>query len=120
MDDEKRKKTRVQFKTQVSLKTENYGIVGDSDSENISMKGIFVNTEEKIPLDTLCDVEITLMGKSSRLSLAVKGVVARQGESGLGIEFKSIDIDSYFHLKNIVMYNASDPGELGSETWSLK
>lgn len=120
MDKEKRKKTRVKFKTQAVIKTDKSDILAESRSENISMKGILVHTKKMIPVGTSCDIEIILTGVSSKLSLSIKGVITRQDEQGLGIEFKSVDIDSYFHLRNIIMYNASNPKELEKETWSLK
>ena len=57
-------------------------------------------------------MEILLTGTSTRLALSIKGIVTRQDASGLGVVFDSMDIDSYFHLKNIVMYNASDPEDI--------
>jgi hypothetical protein len=84
MDEERRRKTRVQFTTQVVVKTEESEIVTEANSEDISIKGIFVNTEEKIPAGTSYDVEILLMGTSTRLVPDIKGVITRQDETGLG------------------------------------
>ncbi|MBW2020589.1 MAG: PilZ domain-containing protein [Deltaproteobacteria bacterium] len=120
MDEEKRKKTRVHFRTQVILKTDESEIVAEANSKDISMKGIFVNTEKKIPVGTPCDIEILLTGTSTKLALTVKGVIKRQDASGLGVAFDSIDLDSYIHLKNIIMYNASDPEDIEKEVSSLK
>lgn len=120
MNEERRKKTRVHFKTQVTLKTDKSEIVAEANSKDISIKGMFVNTEKKIPLGTPCDMEILLTGTSTRLALSIKGKVTRQDASGLGVVFDSMDIDSYFHLKNIVMYNASDPEDIEKEMFSIK
>jgi hypothetical protein len=120
MDEERRRKTRVQFTTQVVVKTEESEIVTEANSEDISIKGIFVNTEQKIPAGTSCDVEILLMGTSTRLVLDIKGVITRQDETGLGIVFDSMDLDSYIHLKNIILYNAPDPEDMEREMFSLK
>jgi hypothetical protein len=120
MAEERRKKTRVQFTTQVIVKTEESEIVTEANSEDISIKGIFVNTEKKIPAGTSCDVKILLTGTSTRLALNIKGVITRQDETGLGIVFDSMDLDSYIHLKNIVLYNASDPEDIEREMFSLK
>ncbi len=120
MNQERRKKTRVLFKTQVILKTNNSEIVAEANSKDISIDGMFINTEEKIPVGTPCDIEILLTGTSTRLALSIKGKITRQDGSGLGVAFDSMDIDSYFHLKNIVMYNASDPKEIEKEMFSIK
>jgi hypothetical protein len=120
MEGERRKRTRVCFTTQVIVKTDKSEIVAEANSEDISIKGIFVNTETKIPEGTPCDVEILLTGTSTRLALNVKGVVTRQDVSGLGIAFDAMDLDSYIHLKNIVLYNASDPENIEKEMFALK
>lgn len=119
MGEEKRKRTRVHFKTQVTLRTEELEIEAEANSKDISLKGIFVNTKEKIPAGTPCDIEIMLTGTSTELALSIKGTIIRQEPSGLGIAFDSMDVDSYFHLKNIVMYNASDPEDIEKEMLSL-
>jgi len=49
-----------------------------------------------------------------------KGIIARQDASGLRIAFDSVDVDSFIHLKNIVMYNASDPDVIEKEIFSLE
>lgn len=120
MNEEKRKKTRVDFKTLVILKTDESEIEAEANSKDISIKGIFVNTEKKIPVGTPCDIEILLTGTSTRLALSIKGIITRQDASGLGIAFDSMDIDSHFHLRNIVMYNASDSDDMEKEMFSLE
>jgi len=120
MVDDKRKRTRVHFETQVVLKTDVSEIKADANSSDISIKGMFITTDEKIPAGTPCDIEIVLSGTTSRLALNIEGVVARQDldKDGLGITFNSMDVDSYFHLKNIVMYNAEDPDAVEEEMFS--
>jgi hypothetical protein len=120
MEEERRTRTRVHFMTQVIVKTDESEIVAEANSEDISIKGLFVNTEERIPVGTPCDIEILLTGTSTRLALTIKGIITRQDASGLGIAFDSMDLDSYVHLKNIVLYNASDPEDIEKEMFSLK
>ncbi len=118
MGDDKRRRTRVHFKTQVALKTDISEIKAGAKSSDISMKGMFISTNEKIPAGTSCDIEIVLSGTTSKLALNIKGAIARQDKTGLGITFDSMDVDSYFHLKNIVMNNASDPDAVEKEVFS--
>lgn len=120
MGEERRKKTRVHFETHVIIKTEESEIRAEADSKDISVKGIFVKTQQKIPDGTPCDLEILLTGSSTRLALAIKGTISRQEENGLAIGFDSMDLDSYMHLKNIILYNVSDPEEVEKEMLSLK
>jgi hypothetical protein len=120
MNAEKRKKTRVHFKTEVILKTDESEIEAKANSRDISINGVFVNTEKSVPVGTPCDIEILLTGTSTRLALSIKGIVTRQEASGLGIAFDSMDIDSHFHLSNIIMYNSFDPDNIENERFSLK
>jgi len=114
--EEKRRKTRVAFEGEAVIRTMDEEITAPADIRDISMQGIFLRTAHQLHTDTLCDVEIMLTGASTRLSLKVKGQVVRSDEDGLGIEFKGVDIDSYFHLKNLVMYNAADPAAIEDES----
>ena len=120
MEEERRTRTRVDFTTQVIVKTDESEIVAEANSEDISIKGLFVSTEKRIPVGTPCDMEILLTGTSTRLALTIKGIITRQDASGLGIAFDSMDLDSYVHLKNIILYNASDPEDIEKETFSFK
>ena len=118
MHKEKRKRTRVVFDTQVILKTDNSEITVAGDTRDISMKGIFIKSDQKISEKTPCQIEIRLFGTSSHLSIKIKGIITRQGKDGLGVGFDSMDPDSYFHLKNIVLYNALDPDAVEKEMFS--
>lgn len=120
MGEEKRKKTRVHFETHVVIKTRDSEIRAEADSEDISIKGVFVKTQDKIPEGTPCDLEILLTGSSTRLALTIKGTITRQEKNGLAIGFESMDLDSFMHLKNVILYNATDPEEVEKEMLSLK
>jgi hypothetical protein len=113
----RRSKTRVHFETRVIIRTAETEIVSQASSRDISLKGVFVLTDRSLPVDTPCDVEILLTGSSTRLSIRVQGHVARQDGDGLGIIFESIDPDSYFHLRNLLMYNAPDPDAIEEERY---
>lgn len=118
MKDNKRKRTRVDFNAKIVLKTDSLEITENADSRDISMKGIFINTDKKIPPGKRCDIRILLSGTTSNLSLGIQGTVIRQNTNGLGIAFDSMDPASYLHLKNIVMYNSSDPDAVEKEMFS--
>lgn len=102
------------------MKTDVSEVTVGANSSNISMKGMFVNTDERILAGTPCNIEIVLSGTTSRLALNIEGVIARQDKSGLGVAFNSMDVDSFFHLKNIIMYNASDSDTIEKEWGELR
>jgi len=115
MNENRRRKTRVRFETRVILRTKDVEVTNETNSRNISLRGVFVVTDVALPQGTPCEVEILLTGSSTLLSIRVQGKVAREDSEGLGIVFESIDPDSYFHLRNLLLYNSSDPEEIENE-----
>ncbi len=115
MENDKRKNIRIDFKTKVVLKCEGQTILSDADSRDISLKGMFIKTDQMLKVGTPCDLELILSGASTNLSIAIKGEIARQGDGGIGVSFGGIDLDSYWHLKNLLLYNSQDPDALEKE-----
>ena len=115
MNENRRRKTRVRFETQVILRIKDVEVTAEASSRDISLQGVFLATDAALPQGAPCEVEILLTGSSSRLSIRVRGHVARRDAEGLGIVFESIDPDSYFHLRNLLLYNSSDPEEIENE-----
>jgi hypothetical protein len=76
--------------------------------DNLSMKGIFISTNEVVPSDILLEISIVLSGTSSLLSIKAKGFALRQTDTGVAIEFREMDIDSFVHLRNVVALNSDD------------
>lgn len=103
---EKRKSERAAFETQVIIKgIDDMEIQANGSSKDLSLKGIFVNTDKEIPIGSECEVEVILTGMVEDVVLKMNGKVMRKEGEGIGISFESIDLESYTHLKNIVMYN---------------
>jgi len=57
--------------------------------KNISMNGIFVETDKIIALNTPCRIEVVITAPSSRLTIETDGFVCRHDPSGLGIAFRN-------------------------------
>ena len=110
--DDRRKKIRVDFRTAIIIQagTREFHVTGSS--KDLSVSGIFVKTEQSIPPHTECQVKIVLSGMSEPLTLSVEGRVVRSNATGVAISFRSMDLDSYTHLKNIVKYNVDNPDEV--------
>ena len=106
--EEQRSRMRVNFQTTVELQTKD-GRLLPSASRDLSLRGVFVMTGAQLPLGAPCQLTIQLTGGSSKTVFAAEGIVARQAPDGLGIEFTTMDTDSFFHLRNIVLYNSEDP-----------
>ena len=61
---------------------------------NLSLKGLFVRTEHKIPLDETVGIVLSFAGSKGNLSLSLEGKVVRVSEEGIGLNFMKISIDS--------------------------
>ncbi len=111
----KRKNMRIDFNARVILKSDGHTILSDADSKDISLKGMFIKTDQALQVGTPCELELILSGTSTSLSLAMQGKITRQADDGLGVSFEGVDLDSYWHLKNLLLYNAQDPDALEKE-----
>lgn len=114
MNEEQRKRTRVAFRALVTL------TVADRTMENLSsrdlsLKGLYVETEDTLPIGTEVKIHLQLTGGTSELFINMQGVVARVDKLGMGIDFQEVDLESFFHLRNIIRYNTGDPAGVDDE-----
>ncbi|MDY0361063.1 MAG: PilZ domain-containing protein [Desulforegulaceae bacterium] len=105
---ERRQSKRVDFDTEIFLKTPSQTFRLEGHTRDISQKGVYIFTDQDIPVDTICDIKIILSGSSPPVTLNIVGKIARKTSDGLGVEFKEMDLDSYTHLKNIVVFNSKE------------
>ena len=105
--DERRKHSRVEFATRVviQIEAEETLIELKGSSKDLSLKGMFIGTKSEFAIGTKCLVKVYLTGAIDEIELIMQGSIVRQGEQNIGIEFNSMDVDTYSHLKNIVKYN---------------
>ena len=108
-DDNKRKRIRIDFETQVVLDFEALGTLLAAKMKNISMNGIFVETGEKSPLNTPCRIQVVVKAPSSRLTIETEGFVCRHDPAGLGVAFKN-DLE-WFAFFSIFEYYGKGHGE---------
>ncbi len=108
MSTERRQDKRIQFESRVCIVSEDKAINAQADSRNISLMGIYLVPEQKIPLNTFCSLKITIQGASSSMNLSVHGKVCRVDEQGMGIAFLDMKKDSFVHIKNLVMLHAAE------------
>ncbi len=105
-ESERRNELRVDFTTKVFIMVGDQQTRYDGDSRDISLRGVFLNTEDPLEINSDCDIEIRLAGAQDDIILSLKGHIIRKEEKGYAIYFDSVDLDSYVHLKNIIKYNS--------------
>ena len=111
-DENRRKHSRVGFATQIKIDLKTKDPVRlEGSSKDLSLKGLFVITDRRFARGTLCSVKIVLTGGIEKIELLIEGTIVRQTDVGIGIIFNSMDVDTYSHLKNIVVYNRVDDSD---------
>jgi hypothetical protein len=116
-DNEQRKNFRVPYKAMAclwSLKQDAKEIRCDQ-TRDISLKGIYCYSDIKLSAGTPCEVELHISDTSSKLVLFFKGRVVRTDDSGMGIRFEEMDLDSFFSLKEILNYDTGNPERIDPE-----
>ncbi len=78
---EKRKHRRVPFQVMATVASGQISISGIVD--NLSMKGMFLSTREKLPDGSPLEVSLTLHGSSPTLSIKLKGRALGRLKRGL-------------------------------------
>ncbi len=114
MGKERRKNTRVPFQTtaDVAFGDERYD---QCATENLSVKGISVLGITGHGVGEACGISLALSGSTSHLRLTMKGKVVREEADRVALHFTEIDLDSFYHLKNIIYYNSEDPDTIEQE-----
>jgi hypothetical protein len=80
----------------------------NGSSTDLSLKGMFIRTQDVFPSGTQCLISVYLTGGIDKIELQMKGTIVRSNDEGMGITFDSMDVDTYSHLKNIVYYNTRE------------
>lgn len=102
---ERRGASRVALEAMVNLKVDGNTIIAQTDLRDISLDGVALVNTGPTPINTICDFDITITGASSVLKISGKGRILRQDAMGTAIKFTELEMDSYLHLKNIILLN---------------
>jgi len=83
---------------------------------DISMQGMWLDCDEKLPLQAECLAKVFLGdSRESSLCIKAKGKIIRSTGDGIGVEFTEIDLDSFEHLRNLVLMNANNVSQIEGE-----
>lgn len=105
---EKRKFTRIPFETEIRLSTADKSIRA-SRMRNVSLGGMLVVSEDTLPLNSLCQVEIDLIGPASLLRIRLEAEVVRLEPGAVAVNFTKMDMDSLVHLRHLITIHADCP-----------
>ncbi len=103
---EKRQFSRVDFTVKALVAAGTTAFRGEVD--NLSLHGIFIKTDQRLPLGTESVITIGLADVEPEIVIHVTATVARHTPEGIGFEFGKIDVDSFTHLRSIISYRKGD------------
>jgi len=111
MEENRRRRSRVS--THITAQYLQKGsTVYHLNTENISLKGMLTKPQPGISTGEIGVIRIEL---SSEASIEIECEIIRSDATGVAIDFKPMDEDSFFHLRNLVRYNAPDADQIDDE-----
>lgn len=99
---EHRNSKRIHFDchVDVAFKDQNF----EAETDNISLNGMLIKTDRYVPVEKVG--EICLKYEKS-VFVCANFVVVRKGHNGLGVQFKSLNFNSFTHIKALVDWHTS-------------
>lgn len=113
-EDDRREFLRVPFRIEVTLKGDHATVVS-ADVRDVSLNGLYAAGAGRLPPGSRCEVLLVLGGPGSEVRLSLRGRVARVDRAGMGVEFLDMELDTYFHLRNLVRFNSDDQARVEQE-----
>ena len=110
---ERRNFSRVDFKVSALLQSDGVALKGEV--KDLSLHGLYLETQEILPIGTQVEVTIYLTATTEPIVINVSGTVARLVPGGLGCSFDKMDVDSFAHLRSIISYQVGDESKIMSE-----
>jgi len=110
---ELRKYTRITMKVAVEALRVSDEVICGGNTECISMNGLFIECNTPFALETECVIKVFVGGPRSDILVHARGKVTFLNAHGMAVEMMShLGLDSYNHLRNLVLYNADGEAEI--------
>ena len=106
-----RKFTRVNSHIPVDVEAGDNTASGEV--RDISFEGLWLPTTVRLPEGTSCRVTVHL---ADTVKIRAEGEVVRSEPDGIAVQFLELrDLDSYGHLRNLILYNSLDTDTIEEE-----
>lgn len=107
--------TRVRTTIPIDCVVQGGGNVSGS-TRDVSLNGCFVACEHPLPDDARCLVTMHIDGRGGAVRVLANAEVIRSRAGGFALHFlELLEVDSYEHLRNLILYNAEDPNQAEQE-----
>lgn len=101
--------TRLSLRRQIDVDAGDL-VVRGAAIRDLSLKGVYVIAVVGMVPGTECLVRLSLGEPAEAHQIELHGRIARCDAAGFAIEFVAIPVDSHQHLRNLILYNAREPG----------
>lgn len=106
--------TRV--RTRIPVDVEVGGKVVTGTIRDLSLNGMWMATPTPPPEEATCRVTLHLDGRGGAIVVRADGYVVRSVADGFAMHFQELlEVESYEHLRNLILYNAEDPAQAEQE-----
>lgn len=116
---EKRRFTRFSFRTKVKVIVSSGDSTLECETENVSLKGVFLQTETPLPLHEEVEIELWMPDDSAESKVRTKATVVRHQDDGMGLEFGAMEFDVFFALQDIISKISGSPGLAAREFFNF-
>ena len=106
-DTKRREFTRVSTRFEVELTSDSGNTCG-GPLQDVSMKGLSYHCRDPFPVGTQCQAALLLGEPENPIRVEARGRVVRATDGGIAVEFAEMDVDSYRHLRNLVLHNSAE------------
>ena len=103
----RREFTRVSVHMEVEVAATEVAVI-NGHLQDVNMSGLFLLCDTLLPIGTPCRVVLRLGSQEDETCIEVSGRIVRTQDEGMAIEFTEIlGLDSFGHLRNLVLYNSA-------------
>ena len=110
---EKRRFSRVSFTADVVVTSG--ATTTEAQATDLSLSGMHLRTTRRSPLQETVEVRIVVPEADPPCSITARAVVVRHDDQGMGLAFRSMDIESFFTLTQLVAKALGDRSRAARE-----
>jgi len=106
--------TRVKLERRAAVLVEHRSLFL-AEITDMSMSGLFLKSQEPLEIGTECRISVPL-SEGGEIRIEARAIVVRATSEGFAVHFTSlVGMESYEHLRSLLLYNARDPESLETE-----
>jgi hypothetical protein len=89
------------------------GTMVEGETRDIGFAGLWLPTDSPLSERATCTVTIHL---AETIKIRANGLVVRSEDDGFAVQFlELLDLESYGHLRNLILYNSAHPATVDEE-----